>query len=232
MLKFGSWVYDKTGINILEDNRLMVTSQYVNSSEWDVVQTKKVIHKVLYGCCPIPFVDITFKITLLRKPLYYVWNIITPCVLLIATILFGFFLPPESGERISLSITLLLAFVVFLQLISMSLPRNYDSVPILTIFYIAIMTESVFSFVATCIVLCAHSRSEKDVVAMPNWIRQFFLHIIAKFLCIRSLKMLPHPTSTCVCNNRNKRRERTETKESYVNIGECLNIYQDQQNGI
>ena len=216
----------------MKDNRLLVTSQYVNSSEWDVVQTEKVIHKVVYGCCPVPFVDITFKITLLRKPLYYVWNVITPCLLLIATILFGFFLPPESGERVSLSITLLLAFVVFLQLISTSLPRNYDSVPILTIFYIAIMTESALSFVATCIVLCAHSRSEKGVVTMPNWIRRFFLHIIAKFLCIRSSKSLPNPTSICVCNTHNNRREKTDRKESYVNFGEFLNISQDKHNGI
>ena len=222
ILKFGSWTYNKAGISILKDNRLMVTSQYVNSSEWDVVHTEKVLNTILYGCCPVPFVDITFKITMLRKPSYFVWNVITPCLLLIATILFGFFLPPESGERIALTITLLLAFVVFLQLISMTLPRNYDSVPILTIFYITIMMESSLSLVTTCIVLWAHSNSLKGAVEMPNWVRRFFLHTVAKLLCIRPSKSLPHPPSKYVGDKHSERREDIEVKESYINNGECL----------
>ena len=44
--------------------------------------------------------DVEFAFTLQRKPLYYVHNLIVPCIIQMIIILFTFFLPPESGERI------------------------------------------------------------------------------------------------------------------------------------
>lgn len=175
------------GIDLHLDNRPMITQHYKHSSEWDLVRVEKVRNVILYACCPNPFPDVTFKVVLLRKPLYYVFNVITPCLVLVTTILFGFFLPPESGERISLTITILLAIAVFLQLISDSLPRNSDSIPILAIFYMVIMAESAISLITTCIVLVIHYRSsDKATVVMPQWVRKVFLVHCANFLGVKS----------------------------------------------
>ena len=37
---------------------------------------------VYYSCCPNPFPDITFFIELRRRPMFYVFNLILPCVLI------------------------------------------------------------------------------------------------------------------------------------------------------
>ena len=185
-LKFGSWTFDVAGVDMQADTRPVITSQYLNSSEWEIADAKQSRNLVRYGCCPTPYADVTVYITLRRKPLYYVFNVISPCLVLAATILFGFFLPPESGERISLTITILLAVAVFLQLVSDNLPRNSDSIPILAIFYMVIMAESALSLITTCVVLVFHYRStERTTQGLPDWVRRVFFDLIGKYLRVK-----------------------------------------------
>ena len=189
-LKFGSWAYDASGINMMADNNPVITSQYINSSEWEVLEGKKETNSLKYACCKYPYKDVTVTIILQRKPLYYIFNVITPCLVLAVTILFGFFLPPESGERISLTITILLAVAVFLQLVSDNLPRNSDSIPILAIFYMVIMTESALSLVTTCVVLVFHFRATaRGVERPPEWMRNLFFKKIGRIIRIKNFKV-------------------------------------------
>ena len=56
-----------------------------------------------------------YVLTLQRKPLYYIHNLVIPCILQMVIILSTFFLPLESGERIGVVITIILVFAVYLQ---------------------------------------------------------------------------------------------------------------------
>ncbi len=58
--------------------------------------------ELYYDCCPEPYVDITFKIHIRRRTLYYFFNLIVPCVLISSMALLGFTLPPDSGEKLTL----------------------------------------------------------------------------------------------------------------------------------
>lgn len=166
----------------------LITSQYVNSTEWNLKEIKETVNSVKYACCPQPFIDITFEIILERKPLFYLFNIILPCLLLVITILFGFFLPPESGERISLTITILLALAVFLELISDSLPRNSDTIPLLAIFFIVMMAETVLSLMTTCVILVIQYQSAPSAIPMPSWIKNIIFGQLSYYLCIKRKK--------------------------------------------
>lgn len=42
-----------------------------------------------------------------------------------------FILPQESGEKISLGITVLLSYVVFMLMVAETVPKNSDTIPIL-----------------------------------------------------------------------------------------------------
>jgi hypothetical protein len=58
-------------------------------------------------------------------------NMIFPCLLIYFVSFLGFFLPIESGEKVNLEITILLALVVFLLMAGETLPPTPDAVPIL-----------------------------------------------------------------------------------------------------
>jgi len=66
-----------------------------------------------------------------RRSLFYVVNLIFPCLLIYAVSFLGFFLPSESGDKINLEITVLLALVVFLLIAGETLPPTPDSLPAL-----------------------------------------------------------------------------------------------------
>ena len=80
--------------------------------------------------CSISYFD-RFTIYMRRKPLYYVMNIMLPCLMLSLLDLLVFCLPPESGEKVSLGITVLLSFSVFLLVIADNVPQTSETAPLL-----------------------------------------------------------------------------------------------------
>ncbi len=72
-----------------------------------------------------------FQLTLKRKPVFYVLTLIVPSLVLSLLTVLVFMVPPEAGEKISLSISVLLSFTVFLIILSDSIPQTSVNVPIL-----------------------------------------------------------------------------------------------------
>ena len=68
-----------------------------------------------------------------RKPLYHLFYLTIPSMMLMFLALTSFLIPVESGERIGFVTTILLAMTVFLLLIPSFLPETSDGVPILGI---------------------------------------------------------------------------------------------------
>ena len=71
-----------------------------------------------------------------RKPLYYMVNIVLPLVLLLAISFGVFWLPAESGEKVSLGITVLLAASVFQLILSDNTPVSSDVTPRISLYFI------------------------------------------------------------------------------------------------
>lgn len=85
----------------------------------------------LTGCqCSL---QVVFTLYLSRRSTFYLMNIILPCSLLSILILLVFCVPPDAGEKISIGISVLLAFTVFLLMLAESVPRTSLDVPILGI---------------------------------------------------------------------------------------------------
>ena len=103
----------------------------VEHVEWTYVSLtaeRRVMH---YGCCPEPYPDITFYLTLRRKPNFYLISLFVPSALITLLAVLGYFLPVESGEKVSLQITVMLSLAVFQQLVSDKLPPSADTTPII-----------------------------------------------------------------------------------------------------
>ena len=174
-LKFGSWVFDSSKLRLTVREMPIITKQYLQSSTWDVVEAKGEFHSIVYKCCLHPFHDVTYILVMKRRPMYYVVNIIAPCAVLVFIVAFSFMLPPESGERICINITGLLALEVFLQMVNQQLPQNSDTIPILSIFFTLIMLGSASVLVSSILVLGIHYKGKtRGVSRPPEWLRKLF----------------------------------------------------------
>ena len=73
----------------------------------------------------------TIKIIMDRNPVFYVIYLLIPSVLMAFVSVLVFLLPPDSGERVGLSITVLLSYTVFLLMVSEFTPRGGSNTAIL-----------------------------------------------------------------------------------------------------
>jgi nicotinic acetylcholine receptor len=130
-LKFGSWAYDGTQVDVFNRSNGIDLKNYVSNGEWELIEVKVIRNYVIYSCCPEPYPDITFTLHMRRRTLYYTYNVIVPCIMLSALTLLGFWMPPDSGEKVTLGLTVLLAFSVFMLLIAESMPATSFYVPLI-----------------------------------------------------------------------------------------------------
>ncbi|XP_017872337.1 PREDICTED: neuronal acetylcholine receptor subunit alpha-7 isoform X2 [Drosophila arizonae] len=131
-MKFGSWTYDGFQLDLqLQDEAGGDISSFITNGEWDLLGVPGKRNEIYYNCCPEPYIDITFAILIRRKTLYYFFNLIVPCVLIASMALLGFTLPPDSGEKLSLGVTILLSLTVFLNMVAETMPATSDAVPLL-----------------------------------------------------------------------------------------------------
>ncbi|KAJ7383428.1 hypothetical protein OS493_028104 [Desmophyllum pertusum] len=91
-----------------------------------------------------------------RRPMHFVVFSIVPCMIIGMLVLVSFFIPAESGERIGLCATILLAVSVYLLVVTEQLPEQSETLPLIGVYYIVIMFEIGLALSATVLVLMAH----------------------------------------------------------------------------
>ena len=213
-LQFGSWAYDVTKLTLKIDDKPMISEKHTISTEWDLVDIQKEINAVKYVCCRYPFQDVTFILTLRRRPFYVVLNVVVPCTLSMIMVLISFFLPPQSKGRVTLLVTVILAFAALIRVNNPTQPKSADSTPILSVFYLTIMGESALSLTTTCIVLSIHHKgSVKKCQPLPVWVRMLFLDIIPRELGFRH----PRLKKQSVGSYRELRNEGTRVNTDITN---------------
>lgn len=131
LLKLGSWAYDGFQVDIVNRSVEIDLSNYVDNGEWTLINTRMIRNVKYYPCCTEPFPDVTFYIHIRRRVLYYAFNVMIPCMLLSSLSLTGFCLPPDSGEKVTLGLTVLLAFSVFMLLIAENMPPTSEYIPLI-----------------------------------------------------------------------------------------------------
>ena len=119
-------------------------SEFYMSVEWDILQVPAVRNVKFYTCCEEPYLDITFNITMRRKTLFYTVNLIIPCMGISFLTVLVFYLPSDSGEKVSLSISILLSLTVFFLLLAEIIPPTSLVVPLLGKFVLFTMILDTF----------------------------------------------------------------------------------------
>lgn len=176
-LKFGSWTYDSSKLKLTtKENATFPSSDYIKNGEWGIykVETKTSDHTYEFG---EKYMDVTMTIDMKRQHLDYMINLVIPCLMISCMTFLGFILPPESGERVGLSITVLLAMTVFQQLTSEIMPSY--GFPLLGQYYFATILEIGGALLITTIILNFYHRTNRH---MPGWLRVFLLEWMSRIV--------------------------------------------------
>ncbi|VDM49644.1 unnamed protein product [Toxocara canis] len=135
VLKFASWAYDGTKIDIILNSEKGDETNFMTSTEWHLNLIRAEKNYIIYSCCPEPYPFVDVHISIQRRPMFYVFNLILPCVLISAIALLGFYMPSDSGEKVTLGITSLLSTTVFLMLVAEGMPPTSEALPLIGIYY-------------------------------------------------------------------------------------------------
>ena len=143
-----SWSGDRSVIDATLNDPVFDVTNTRAHPEWTLVRTEAVYELRTSG-----YWVVKFKFTLKRKVLFYVVNIILPIVLLSLMNCLVFLLPVESGEKMTVSVTVFLSFAVFMSLIKDSLPQNSDSLCLFSAFVAVQMFLSACSIAMAAVIV-------------------------------------------------------------------------------
>lgn len=186
-LKFGSWTYSGLQVDLLNKDNNSDLTNYIKSGEWHLINIMVKRNVIYYPCCPEePYPDVTFYIFIRRRILYYLFNIILPCIWLSILSLITFWLPPDSGEKITLGITVLLAFSVFMLLIAENIPATSETVPLIGVYLTVTMSLTSMSIVLTVFVLQLHHATQ-FAPEVPRGVYLFMTTRLAPLVGMRNM---------------------------------------------
>ncbi|XP_070800245.1 neuronal acetylcholine receptor subunit alpha-10 [Pituophis catenifer annectens] len=137
---------------------------------------------ITYGCCSEPYPDVTYTLLLRRRASFYVFNLLLPCIMISFLAPLGFYLPADSGEKVSLGVTVLLALTVFQLLVAESMPPS-ENVPLIGKYYIATMTMITASTALTIFIMNIH-HCGPGARPVPRWARKFILRYMARIFFV------------------------------------------------
>ncbi|XP_061196641.1 neuronal acetylcholine receptor subunit alpha-2-like [Saccostrea echinata] len=126
---FTVWNHDKNMVQIGNRSYLRLFDYYENGI-WKIFSNMSSLELDESEM----FVKLIFSFNLRRKYVFYLWNLIIPLLFLGIMKVFAFLIPAESGEKVSFTITLFLAYGVFLNSVTSSLPENSDSISLVCVY--------------------------------------------------------------------------------------------------
>ncbi|XP_029160212.1 neuronal acetylcholine receptor subunit alpha-10-like isoform X1 [Nylanderia fulva] len=179
-LKWASWTYDGYQLELERQSEKGDVSNYQANGEFHLLDFTARKNVEYYSCCQEPYPDITYEIRLRRRPMFYVFNLILPCILINGVALLVFYVPSESGEKVTLGISALLSMTVFLMTIRETLPPT-EKTPLISLYYgVSICLVSFASGLAV-VTLNLHHRGVRGI-RVPSIVRSLVLDKLARIV--------------------------------------------------
>ncbi|XP_062568474.1 neuronal acetylcholine receptor subunit alpha-6-like [Saccostrea cucullata] len=125
------WGSPSSAIRIKAPDPTINMNYFNRHGTWDVIHAALSTH--LNGDLSYISIDLKLK----RRPAFAIMNIVIPMKLLEILYVLVFFVPIESGERLSYSITVLLSIAVFLTIVGDNLPKTSSPISILSYFVLS-----------------------------------------------------------------------------------------------
>ncbi|KAF7659641.1 hypothetical protein LDENG_00295210 [Lucifuga dentata] len=183
-MKFGSWTYDGSHVDIILEDFHVDRQDYFDNGEWEIVKATGSRGLRTDGSSNYP--TITYFFIIRRLPLFYTLFLIIPCIGLSFLTILVFYLPSNGGEKICLCTSVLVSLTVFLLVIEEIIPSSSKAIPLIGEYLVFTMIFVTLSIVITVFAINIHHRSSSTHHSMAPWVRRFFLHRFPKLLCMRS----------------------------------------------
>ncbi|XP_073230148.1 neuronal acetylcholine receptor subunit alpha-7-like [Porites lutea] len=172
---FGSYTYGTDRMTLQQPPARryeeMLSDRFLSNGNWDLqdiqISTATTDHE---NCCHTNFSEIVYTLKIARRPLYYLFYLVGPCIILLFLNLTSFLIPVESGERIGFVTTILLAMIVFLLLMSSLLPETSSFVPKLGINLMVTMVIMCMVLLSNILVLKLFFMEDHP----PKWLQRLF----------------------------------------------------------
>ncbi|XP_006141707.1 neuronal acetylcholine receptor subunit beta-3 [Tupaia chinensis] len=182
-MKFGSWTYDGTMVDLILINENVDRKDFFDNGEWEILNAKGMKGNRRDGLYSYPF--ITYSFVLRRLPLFYTLFLIIPCLGLSFLTVLVFYLPSDEGEKLSLSTSVLVSLTVFLLVIEEIIPSSSKVIPLIGEYLLFIMIFVTLSIIVTVFVINVHHRSSSTYHPMAPWVKRLFLQKLPKLLCMK-----------------------------------------------
>ena len=118
----------QANVRITEPGLILFTDR---NSEWIIEKTGSYTTEQFW------FPDARFRLYLRRQSTFYIMSLILPIFGMNVITSLVFLLPTESGERISYSITVMLALAVFFTVVSDEIPKVSEPISLICVFLLA-----------------------------------------------------------------------------------------------
>nr|VZI15432.1 unnamed protein product [Spirometra erinaceieuropaei] len=195
-MKFGSWTYDASQVTLgwYSDQDFVDLSDYWKSGTWDLVDVPGRIVNTSNSGKNATYIIYTIKLR--RKTLFYTVNLILPCVMISLLSICVFYLPSDAGEKITLSISIVVALIVFLILVGKILPPTSTSIPLISRYLLFTFLFDVFAVFLSVVIVNWNYRTPRTHT-MPRWARIVFLRILPRLLLMKPLQPLRASFEDC-----------------------------------
>jgi len=156
-------------------------SDYVNSGTWNIISCPGVYNHTWDAAEQHHKAQITFTLKIRRMTLFYTVNLIIPCVLISFLSVCVFYLPADAGEKMTMCISILLALVVFLLLVSKILPPTSITIPLIAKYLLFTFIMNIVTILITVIIINWNFKTPRTH-RMPTWVRVVFLNWLPRIL--------------------------------------------------
>ncbi|XP_061878754.1 acetylcholine receptor subunit gamma [Entelurus aequoreus] len=181
-----------------EDNRTLEwvdidPEAFTENGEWVIKHrpAKKVIHSQ-YTKDDLEYQEVVFFLIIQRKPLFYIINIIAPCVLFSSLCLLVYYLPAKAGgQKCTMSIATLLGQTVFLFLIAKKVPETSKAVPLIGKYLMFVMSVTTM-VVMNCVIVLNVSLRTPSTHIMSDRVRKLLLNVLPRLLRMRMQPQAPN----------------------------------------
>lgn len=179
-MRFGSWTFDAQQVIIKREKPMVNLEDYLPSGTWDIISVPvEEAHSK-----DTNRMELVYHFRIRRKTLFYTVNLIIPTVLISFLSIFVFYLPTDEGEKMTLCISILLALVVFLLLVSKILPPTSMVIPLISKYLIFTLMMNIVTILNTVIIINWNYRTPRTH-NMPKWVRSVFIEFFPKILFMK-----------------------------------------------